>query len=95
MAEVTDNKTNVPDNEEESVKECEGEEEKEEITLNKALEMADKLKNVLLKKKKIHDVHPQLRAWLSFPNCDPMVSKSFVQFSDGLTILNLIAVFTK
>ena len=38
-----DNKTNEPDNEEESMKECEGE-EKEEIALSKALEMADKLK---------------------------------------------------
>ena len=35
-AEVRDNKTNEPDNEEESAKECEGEEEKEEISLNKA-----------------------------------------------------------
>ena len=33
FADVGDNKTNEPDNEEESVKECEGEEEKEEITL--------------------------------------------------------------
>ena len=47
---VGDNKTNEPDNEEESVKEYEGEEEKEEIPLNKALEMADKLKMYCLRK---------------------------------------------
>ena len=43
FAEVRDNKTNEPDNEVESVEKCEGKEE-EEITLGKALEMADKLK---------------------------------------------------
>ena len=50
VAEVGDNKTNEPDNEEKSVKECEREEEKEEITLSKALEMADKLKLYCLRK---------------------------------------------
>ena len=51
FVEVGDNKTNEPDNEEESVKECDGEDEKEEITLSKALEMADKLKMYCLRKK--------------------------------------------
>ena len=51
FTEAGDNKTNEPDNEEESAKECELEEAKEEITLSKALEMADKLKPVLPKKR--------------------------------------------
>ena len=54
---VGDNKTNEPDNEEESVKECEGEEEKKEITLSKALEMAVKLKVISLMNV-ISQVHP-------------------------------------
>ena len=58
FAEVWDNKTNEPDNEEESVKECEGEEEKEEITLSKTLETADKLKMYCLRKG-FPDAHPQ------------------------------------
>ena len=58
MTEVWDIKTNEPDNEE-SVNECEGEEEKEEITLSKALEMADKLKMYCLRKG-IPDGHPQV-----------------------------------
>ena len=40
-----------------SVKECGGEEEKEEINLSKALEMADKLKTYCLRKI-IHGDHP-------------------------------------
>ena len=58
FTEVGDNKTNEPDNEEESTKEFEGEEAKEEITLNKALEMANKLKMHCLRKG-IPDVHSQ------------------------------------
>ena len=42
FTEVGNNKTIEADNKEESVKECEGEEAKKEITLSKALEMADK-----------------------------------------------------
>ena len=42
-----------------SAKECEGEEEKEEIHLSKALEMADKLKMYCLRKR-IHNAHPQV-----------------------------------
>ena len=55
FAEVGDNKTNESDHEEE----CEGEEEKEEITLSKALEMADKLK-LYCPSKGIPDDHPQV-----------------------------------
>ena len=40
------------------MKECEGEEQKEEITLSKALEMADKLKMYCLRKG-IPDAHPK------------------------------------
>ena len=50
-------KTNESDNEEESSKECEGEEEKEKITLSEALEMADKLKICSLRKGML-DAHP-------------------------------------
>ena len=42
-----------------SVKECGGEEEKEEINLSKALEMANKLKTHCLRKI-IHGDHPQV-----------------------------------
>ena len=45
-------------NEEESAKECEGE-EKEEITLSKTLEMTDKLKMYCLRKR-IPGAHPQV-----------------------------------
>ena len=44
LTEAGDNETIEPVNEEKSVKKCEGEEAKEEITLRKALEMGDKLK---------------------------------------------------
>ena len=55
---VGDNKTNEPDNKEESAKECE-EGENEEITWSKALEMADKLK-VYCPRKGIPEVHPEV-----------------------------------
>ena len=55
MAEVGDNKTNDPDNEEE----CEGEEKKEEITLSKGLEIADNLK-MYCPRKGVPDAHPQV-----------------------------------
>ena len=53
-----DNKTNEPDNEEKSFKECEREEEKEEITWSKALEKADQLK-MYYQKKAILYTHPK------------------------------------
>ena len=65
LSEVRDNNTNDPDNEEESAKECEGEEEKEEITLSKALEMADKL-IMYCPQKEIPDAHLQVP---SIRNC--------------------------
>ena len=55
FAEVCYPKINEPDNEEE----CEGEEEKEEVTLSKALEMADKLK-MYCPRQGIPDAHPQV-----------------------------------
>ena len=54
---VGDNKTNKPDNEEESAKECEGEEEKEEITLKQALKMATKLKMYCVRKDFLTPTH--------------------------------------
>ena len=57
LTEVGDNKTIEPDIEKESVKECEREEAKKEITLSKALEMADKIKMYCLRKG-IPDSHP-------------------------------------
>ena len=46
-----------PDNQEESAKECEGEEKKEELTLSKTVDMADKLKMYCLRKG-FPDAHP-------------------------------------
>ena len=57
VTKVGDNKTNEHENEEESEKENQGEEE--EITLSKALKMADKLKIYCLRKE-IPNVHSQV-----------------------------------
>ena len=59
FTEVGDNNTIEPDNEKESAKECEREEAKKEITLSKALEMADKIKMYCLRKG-IPDSHPKV-----------------------------------
>ena len=59
FAEVWDNKTSEPDNEEESAKECEGEEKKEVITLSKTLDMTAKLQMYCLRKR-FRDAHPQV-----------------------------------
>ena len=58
LADVRDNKTNEPDNEDEYVKECDGEEEKGEITLSKVLKMADRREMYRLRKG-IPDAHPK------------------------------------
>ena len=57
FAEVGDNKTNGPDNEGDSEKECDREEEKEEITLSKALSVVEKLKKYCLRNG-FPDAHP-------------------------------------
>ena len=59
MTEVGDNNTIEPVNEKESAKECGREEAKKEITLSKALEMADKIKMFCLRNG-IPDSHPKV-----------------------------------
>ena len=60
MTEVGDNNTIEPVNEKESARECEREEAKKEITLSKALEIADKLKMYCLRKG-FSNAHPQIQ----------------------------------
>ena len=57
FVEFRDNKTSELDNEEKSAKEFEREEENEEITSSKSLEMTDKLK-MYYPRKAIPDAHP-------------------------------------